>query len=118
MVATLRRNPSSPNRLHDKNSNWHVASQIQKVEKGASLLAVIAVIKAEMEAEAAKDEYRRRMNADEPVFADAAPAFADDGGYDSDGYDLNTYNGLGWTSHCDMCHDGACPYCCDDCHGA
>jgi hypothetical protein len=38
-----------------------------------------------MEAEAAEDEYRRRMN------ADAARAVADGGGYDSDGYDLNTY---------------------------
>ena len=47
--------------------------------------ATIAAIKAAMEAEAAEDEYRRRMN------ADAARAVADGGGYDSDGYDLNTY---------------------------
>jgi hypothetical protein len=73
-----------------------------------------------MEAEAAEDEYRRRMNAWQPVVATTAPVVADayqgwayQGGYSSDGYD-HLFNS---ESRCDMCHDGTFPYCCDDYHG-
>ena len=115
MVASSKpqRVRNSPKRLQDENNNKYAASQIQKAKIKHNLQAVIAAIKAEMDAEAAADE----RDADEPV-ADAAPVVADDGGYDSDGYDLNTYQGWpGRSSHCGMRHDGTCPYCVDDCNG-
>ena len=50
--------------------------------------------------------------------ADAYQGWVYQGGYDSDGY-VSDGSQFGYSSNrCDMCHDGTCPHCCDDCHGA
>ena len=128
MVASRRPNPTSPKRYMDELNNEFVSRKVQKAEEDADLQADIAAIKAAKEAEALHAEYQRRMEAWNPaVVAAAAPAVAVadayqgwvyQGGYDSDGY-VSDGSQFGYSSNrCDMCHDGTCPHCCDDCHGA
>ena len=111
----------------DELNNEFVSRKVQKAEKDADLQADIDAIKAAKEAEALQAEYQRRMEAWNPaVVAAAAPAVAVadayqgwvyQGGYDSDGY-VSDGSQFGYSSNrCDMCHDGTCPHCCDDCHG-
>ena len=111
-MVTLRQNPSAPKRLMDVNNDGFVARKIHNAEEVADRLADIAAIKAAIEAKAVRDEYHRRTEAWKPavgfvaasVVVDVYQGWVYQSGYDSD-------------DGCDMCNDGSCPFCCDDCHG-
>ena len=103
----------------DVNNDGFVARKIHNAEEVADRLADIAAIKAAIEAKAVQDEYHRRTEAWKPavgfvaafVVVDAYQGWVYQSGYDSDGYAIDSDDG------CDMCNDGSCCFCSDDCHG-